>query len=131
MANDPADQANSFQLEGDGIHVSYAATSFSGVPLFSYQDNVRHLEFSGDQIKVEPSAIGDLVSVVIVSSVDANRTTFTLVAPNTIIRGGAPAHITTFGVTTLHRFSIIGRPTGQTEIYTTHALKGSAEFVVS
>lgn len=131
MANPTPEHANLFHLDGDGLHVTFSATSITGDPLFTYQDAFRHLEFKGDQIKIEQTAIGELVSVVILPSIDRDRTTFTLVVPNTVLRLHGPAAIATIGVTTVHRFSIIGSPNGQTEFYTPHALRGTAEFVVS
>jgi len=126
-------EANVFQLSGDGLHISFSATSITGEALFTYQSASQHIEFRGSQIKIEPTAIGDLVSVVIFHGVDRNFTTFSAAIPKTLLGpSGGAVNVTTFGVTTLHRTSVVGPPVlGQTELYTTHHLHGAAQFVVS
>jgi hypothetical protein len=121
---------NLFELSGDGIHVTYSASSFDGQPRFSYQDANQSKQFSGDQIRAEKTVIGTLVSVTIFQTIDAGSTTFTVLIPTVNLRASDSANITTYGVTTLHKFSIIGAPQGQTEFYAAHALGGVALWVV-
>jgi hypothetical protein len=42
---------NFFQLQGDGIHVTYSTLGFDAKPHFSYQDAAQNIQFSGDQIR--------------------------------------------------------------------------------
>jgi hypothetical protein len=51
-------QANTFELSGKSIHVSYSSTSFTGVPLFSYRDDRLSRSFSGEEIHVEDTDVG-------------------------------------------------------------------------
>lgn len=127
----PSNEANSFGLHGDGIFVSYSATSFNGDPLLTYHDSVRNLNFRGtNDIQVEKTQIGDLVTVVIAPSIDSGFTTFSILIPKTNLSGGH-VNVTTFGVTTLHRRLVVGPPLlGQTEIYHSHRLVGTGDFVV-
>jgi hypothetical protein len=122
---------NLFELAGDGISVTYASTSFGGKPLLSYHDQFQSKSFVGDQIRTVETEIGALVTVTILLTVDAGSTTFTVLIPNVNLRTSDSAQITTYGVTTLHRFSIIGPPQGQSEFYTAHQLSGTASFVVT
>jgi hypothetical protein len=123
-------QPNLFELSGDGIHITYSATSFDGQPRFSYQDASETKQFVGNQIRTEKTVVGTLVSVTIAMTPDAGSTTFTVLIPTVNLRVSDSANITTYGLTTLHKFSIIGAPQGQTELYTTHPLQGTALWVV-
>jgi hypothetical protein len=122
---------NLFELAGDGISVSYSTTSFGGKPVLSYHDAFQSKSFVGDQIRTVETEIGTLVTVTIFLTVDSGSTTFTILIPAVNLRTSDSVQISTFGITTLHRFSIIGPPQGQTESYTTHRLSGTASFVVT
>jgi len=125
-------EPNLFELSGGGIHVTYATTTFAGPPQFYYHDGSISKLFTGDQIRVtKDPALGTLVSVTILPTVDTGSTTFTLLVPNINLRMSDVANITTVGITTLHKFSIVRPPQGQTEFYTSHALSGTAAFVVA
>jgi hypothetical protein len=52
-----------------------------GATGFSYQDATRSLIFGTEQVQVEDSALGKIVTVVIVPTVDIGNATFSLVAP--------------------------------------------------
>ena len=120
---------NFFQLHGEEIIVSYSTSGFTGKPQFSYHDTQFSKTFSGDAIRVAETEIGTLVSVTIVLNPDAGSTDFTLFLPRINLRLFETVHISTIGVTTLRRFSIIGPPHGQDDFYTSHKLSGSASFV--
>jgi len=132
LANPPAlKHPNLFDLAGDGISVSYASTSFSGKPLLSYHDGFQSKSFVGDQIRTVETEIGTLVTVTIFLTVDSGSTTFSILIPVVNLRTSDSAPITTYGITTLHRFSIIGPPQGQAEFSTAHQMSGTASFVVA
>jgi len=126
----PIRHPNLFDLAGGGIHVTYSTTSITGKPIFSYHDATQSKQFTGDQIRTTDTEIGTLVTVTIFLTPDAGSTTFTLLLPIVTLRTADSAHIATYGITTLHRFSIIGPPQGQSESYTAHRLQGSASFVL-
>ncbi|HEY8125376.1 MAG TPA: hypothetical protein VIF88_08160 [Methylocystis sp.] len=65
----------------------------------------------------------------IVLTPDSGSTDFTLFIPRINLRLFETVHISTIGVTTLRRFSIIGPPHGQDDFYTSHKLSGTASFV--
>jgi hypothetical protein len=124
-----ANQSNSYQLSGGGIHVSYTTTSISGKPLFSYHDTHQFKSFSGDQIRTAATDIGTLVTVVLHLTIDAGSTTFSLLLPHVNLPASNSAHITAEGITTLQRFSL-PPPVGQTQLYTVRSLQGTAAFLV-
>ena len=126
-----ANAANLYVLSGPGLHISYSTTSIAGVPQFHYQDGTQSHSFSGPQIKTEATAIGTLVTVVTRMTVDTGSTTFTLVVPPVTLPASNTTSIATFGVTTVHRFSIIKAfMVGQDDLYTVKQLSGTAQFVV-
>jgi hypothetical protein len=121
---------NLYDLHGHQLHITYSTTSIDGKPRFQYHDNFRTLEFSGDQIRALDSEIGTLVTVTIRLTPDLGSTTFTLLVPQVNLNQSTQAQITTFGVTTLHRFSIAPQlDQGQIEHYTIAELSGTATVV--
>jgi hypothetical protein len=125
-----ANQPTLYELSGNGIHVTYSTSSIAGKPLFNYHDAFQVKNFSGDEIQTVDTIIGKLVSVFLIRTVDGGSTSFTLVVPSVTLPPSNVATIVTEGITALHKFSIIGPPQGQTELYTFHRLHGTARFVV-
>jgi hypothetical protein len=125
--------ANLFQLQGRGIHVTYSATSFSGQPLFQYQDEHGTQNFHGDQINIVSTPIGSLVSVTIRRTVDSGSTSFSVVIPTVNVLGaGQASPVHTDGVTTVHRFNIVPMLNqGQMEIYRVTPLTGTATLIIA
>jgi hypothetical protein len=129
-----AQQPNTFELSGHGIQISYSTTSFSGKPLFTYHNHNQIKQFSGDEIQTETTVLGTLVTVTIFLTPDRGSTTFTLLVPKINLNppGFTTAHVTTEGITTLHKLAVVGpQPQGQTEFYTVHELRGTATIVVA
>ncbi|QEL14594.1 hypothetical protein [Limnoglobus roseus] len=122
---------NVYHLHGGGIHVTYSTTSISGQPLFSYHDTHGSHNFMGDQITVEKTSIGNLVTVVLRLTPDAGSTSFSVLIPIVNLTGPThPSPVQTEGITTIHRFSI--NPAllhGQIELYHVTPLHGTANQV--
>jgi hypothetical protein len=124
-------QPNLYELSGEGIHVTYSTTSFGGQPLLTYQDASQSKHFMGEQIRTVETEIGTLVTVTIFLTVDSGSTTFTVLIPKVNLRSSDSVSISTEGITTVHRFLVIGPPLqGQTELYTVYPLEGTASFVL-
>jgi hypothetical protein len=130
MANGPI-APNLYVVSGSGVHVTYSTESFGGGPQFTYQDATVSRTFSGGEIRTEQTELGTLVSVTLSLTPDFGSTAFTLVVPKVnLSTASSSVPIHTFGVTTLHRTSIIGPiGLGQTETYTVKKLAGHAEIV--
>jgi len=122
---------NLFQLHGQQLNVSYALSGIDGKPHFSYQDAHHALQFSGDQIRVVNTEIGNIVTVTIQLTVDSGSTSFSLLVPTVNLDPtDKSAQITTEGITTLHHFSLVpSLNRGQTELYTYTKLTGTAQVV--
>ena len=121
-----------FVLAGGGLHVTYSTSSFFGGPHFTYQDAFRTLNFSGSQIRtVNVPDLGTVVSVTIMLTVDTGSTTFSVLIPQVNLVGAMSVPISTEGITTVHRFSVIPVLNhGQQEFYTVTPLTGTASHVL-
>jgi hypothetical protein len=112
------------------LSVSYATSGIDGKPHLQYHDTHETLHFSGEEIRTIDSEVGTLVSVTIRRTVDSGSTSFTLVIPNVNLGQSTQTHISTFGITTIHRFSVVPIfNQGQVETYTETQLEGTAELV--
>jgi hypothetical protein len=123
-----------YELHGGGISVTYHPLFVGGVPALTYQDAHRTLHFRGDQIrKVEVPDLGTVISVTLVMTVDTGSTTFSLLLPRVSLPGqtGASTHISTEGITTVHRLSPVpAMNIGQRDVYTCTPLHGTASLVI-
>ena len=138
MATIPASQtANLYSLHNNviqggqfSLNVSYSTSGFDGKAHFHYQDTHQTLNFVGDQIRTVESDVGMLVSVTIRQTVDSGSTTFSLIIPSVRLQSPGKIPISTLGITTVHRFSVIPQfNLGQLETYSVSQLEGTAEFV--
>ena len=108
MASPSLVQPNLYQLSGGHyhgghIHVSYlthsgpATPQFpQGPPHFTYHDASQSLSFSGSEVEVVQTELGQIVSVRIRMTVDAGSTTFSVLVPRVNLVPGQPAPITGF-----------------------------------
>ncbi len=125
-------QANSFQLSGGSIVVSYSKTSISGVPLLNYRDNNTNRNFSGQEISIQETELGQLITVTLEAVPDLRTVTFTLILPLVNLSNGSESiRINVPGITTTTRTTIAGPGSGAEKTYTTVNLRGTAKFVVS
>jgi hypothetical protein len=123
-----------YELHGGGISVTYHPVFVGAVPALTYQDPHRTLHFRGDQIRrVEVPDIGTVISVTLVMTVDTGSTTFSLVLPPVSLPNytGASTHISTEGITTVHRRSPVPAfNVGQRDVYTFTPMQGTASIVI-
>jgi hypothetical protein len=124
---------NVYQLDNaaQGIHVSYSDGSGGAIAGLQIHIGGQTHNFGANDLTTLASDVGRLVSVVLRRTVDSGSTTFTLVVPAVNLHGpNQPITIHTYGITTLHRFSIIPQLNfGQTEVDTVFPLTGTANFV--
>jgi hypothetical protein len=122
---------NFYELAGGGISVSYIPSGAGGQAFFTYHDGNRTLSLHGAEVhRVEVPNLGSVVSVTTVPTVDNGFTTFSILIPavNLPNQRGALAPITSEGITTVHRFSLVPALNGgQRECYTVTEMRGTAE----
>jgi len=127
-------QANTFELNGKSIHVSYASTSFTGVPTLSYRDDQLSRSFSGEEIRVADSELGQLITVTLEAIPDLKVVTFTLALPIvTVPQTNTPISIKITGITVTNPTTIGGPKLlgpGPQKLYSIVNMKGTAQFLV-
>ena len=125
---------NLYELSGHGIHVTFFPVGAGGVAHFSYQDAQRSLQFSGDQIRtVAVADLGTVVSVTLVLTPDSGSTTFSVLLPQVNLDNhrGSSVPVSTDGITTHHRFSLIPQLLrGQLERYHVTPMHGTASLAI-
>lgn len=122
---------NLFELRSKLLHVTYSTTGIDGKAHFTYQDAHRTLSFRGDEIRTAETEMGTLVSVYINRTIDSGSTTFSILIPTINLESMLAAPVATRGITTIHKYSMIpALNRGQTEIYSTVILNGTARAVV-
>lgn len=132
MANG-TQQPTQFNLQGDGVTMSYSSTSFSGAPQFSYRDATHNVDRSGNEIRSENTEIGTLVTIDIIDTPDVEAVSFSLVLPRINLGpNNQPVTLQTIGVrTTDHTTAFVTEPIlGAGQTYETIDLRGTARFVV-
>jgi hypothetical protein len=122
------DQANRFELECDGVRVTYSTSSFAGPPQLSYTGPEGELSFSGSEIETLPSALGSEVTVTLESVPDLHTIALTLLLPSFKLTAGE-ATFDTLAIKVTHHTTIAGPPAGAGETYEAIALHGVAQSV--
>ncbi|MCW1968864.1 MAG: hypothetical protein KIH69_012205 [Anaerolineae bacterium] len=81
MANSVT-RPNLFQIRGRGLRVTYSTSSITGDPLLSYSGIYGDQQFRGEEIGLEETAIGMLVTVTVNRIPDAESALFTMLLPH-------------------------------------------------
>jgi hypothetical protein len=118
---------NTYHLHGHGLKVTYVTADVDGTAHLTYRNGHKTLQFSGDEIQVEQSEMGTLVTVTVAMTVDRGSTSFTLVLPETNLGDAQHTRIHAEGITTLHKFTNIPAfQQGQQDFYHISQLEGTA-----
>src|SRR5688572_12550708 len=124
--NDP----NLYELNGEGIVVSYSTTSIDGKARLTYTKGRKSLSFSGKEITSSQTTIGTLVSVLIATVPDKSSTTFSILLPAIMLPDNSKKQsFRTIGITTVTSTSIAGPVKGVQQTYKTVQLRGNAQQV--
>ena len=124
----PVFTPNEYRFSGHHLDVEYLPTGPGGESFVSYQDPTRSLSFRGADVEVVQTAAGQLVSVVIVRTVDVGDTTFSFLIPRVNLEDAQKsAPVRTLGITAIHRTVLApGLGHGQTDSYSVLQLVGTA-----
>jgi hypothetical protein len=124
---------NLFTFSGrrDDAQVTFSTTSITGQPQFTYHDDTRDVSATGDEITVERTVLGTLVTITLETVPDLHTVTATLVLPDLGGLSGPVTHFATFLVLTENRTSIGGPAlvTGALQRYTVIKGRGTAQEV--
>lgn len=125
--------ANLFEVEGYGVQITYSRSSITGDPRFTYVDKDHNLGFSGNEIRVQATEIGELVTVTLEVVADLRTLTVTLLVPEfNLPEDTQQSPFETEALCTTHH-TTIGGPglvQGQLKSYKSVALSGTARHVV-
>jgi hypothetical protein len=124
-------QPNLFQLAGEYTQITYSTTSITGQPQFHYQDQQRDVNVTGDDIRLQETEIGTLVTVTLEEIPDLHTLTVSLLVPEINLNEGNESPLSTLAILTTHRTSIggPGLVEGQLKTYEVVALEGTASLV--
>lgn len=125
-------RANLFELHDKSIQVSYSDTSILGGPLLNYHDEHITLSLRGEEIRIQNSEIGQLITVTLEAIPDLQTVTFTLILPIVMVMSQArETRIEVPAITTTNPTTIAGPPPGAQQLYWVTKLQGTAQFIVS
>jgi hypothetical protein len=131
-------QPNMYSLRADGVEITYATSSLTGEPTFSFTYEEIEVQATGDEITTAPVVpgagwpLGTLVAVYVDAAPDAWARTLTLMLPDINLDEGRETPFTTFAMLTRHLTSIAGPGlvTGQLQEYELIPLHGTAQAVM-
>jgi hypothetical protein len=96
MADQP--NANQFTLRGHHIEVKYTVGATPGIPALHYKEGSVSRDFKTNEITVDRTALGSLVSIPLSRSVDTGGTTFAFFLPAIEVTRGQTAEFTTVAI---------------------------------
>ncbi len=121
---------NQFDLQGQGVSISYSTSSLAGPPQLSFKKGRKMLNFSGGEIGVLDTLIGALISVTIAKTVDRGFTSFSFLLPTIDLKTQSTKQLfRTIGITTVHTTTIAGPAKGVQQTYRSVQLRGAARQV--
>lgn len=124
--------ANLFELSSRTIHVTYSTTSVLGGPILSYRDTTLSRSFRGEEIRIENTALGEVITVTLETISDLRTVTFCLIVPIvTVMPQSSGTQVKVVGVTATAPTTIAGPPLGPQQLYSAVYLRGTAQFIVS
>lgn len=124
-------EPNLYELSCDGVTVTYSTSSFDGSPRLSFQDTERNLNFSGEEIGTQATALGTEVTVTLEAIPDAQTVTLTLLVPGINLGQEQEVEFATVAIETTN-LTTIGGPaliTGPLQTYRVIELTGTARSV--
>jgi hypothetical protein len=131
-------QPTQFELEGYGVRITYSTSSFAGPPQFSYRgpgvssDEEVEATASGDDIRVEETQVGTLVTVVTQTIPDLGTSSVTILVPSFNMQGETEVPFETAAILAVAHTSIGGPQLvrGQLTSYRAVSLQGTATSAV-
>jgi hypothetical protein len=124
-----ANTPNLYQLSSDELVISYTTSNSNGQPQLDYQGPRGTLSFTGNDVRIEQTTLGTLITVFLVRTVDTGSVTFTLLVPGVNLAGTGEQPIQTIAIETNNLFNILERNTArQTQTYQVYNLIGAADY---
>lgn len=122
-------QANLYTLQGYDIQITYSTTSITGQPQFNYSDRIETRNFMGDEIIVEQTGLGSMVTVQLKNNAaDEGLESVTLLIPVIDLAGAQSVDIQTLAILTKQAV-FVAPATQQLQQYESVCLSGTAQVV--
>ncbi len=119
---------NQFTLNGEHLRVKLTLGGMDGESHLRYQDSHQVRDFTGDEIHLESTSLGQFATVTTLDTADIGHSSFTLIIPAVNVSTG-PQTVATLGITTMHRTRPAAIARGQLRSYHITELRGSAKHV--
>jgi hypothetical protein len=120
--------ANKFTLRGYQIEVDYTVGGNPSFPALTFRRGAASKSFTPAEIRTEATALGALVSVPLVKTIDTGGETFAFVLPEIDAPKGQTANFTTAAF--LERFSGPASVPRRLPRWEAHVLEGTAQSVI-
>lgn len=117
-----------FQLSCDGVQITYLTNDQDGKPHFMYKDAEYDRSYIGDEIRIQQSEFGSLVTVTLRYLPDADSTTITLTVPPVWVRDLSES-VQTLAIKCLHIMTMLP-PSGAAQSYEAILMKGSVKSTI-
>ena len=125
----PGKAPNMYSFAGTGMSISYTTTSIDGKPRLSLKMGGKTVNFSGAQITTSDSALGTLVTVYTMRTIDGPSQSLTIVLPGVRLPANNRQAVTAIAILTNHRGVMIPMP-GQLSTSKVVSLRGTATSVM-
>jgi hypothetical protein len=90
--------ANKFTLKGDQVDIDYTIGANPSFPALTYKNGATTKSFKPSEITTQSTALGSLVSIPLLKTVDTGGETFGFFLPEIDVPSGQTATFTTAGV---------------------------------
>src|SRR5271165_3602052 len=90
--------ANKFTLKGSHVHIEYTIGANPSFPALTFDGGAFHKSFKPDAVKTDSTGLGQLVSVSLITSIDAGGERFGFFLPSIDVQSGKTAHFHTVGI---------------------------------
>ena len=116
---------NEFQLAGKGVQITYLTSDRDGKPHLTYKDAECDRSFTADEIRIQQSELGTLVTVTLGYLPDVGSDTFTLIIPQVRV-AQLSEPVKTLAIKCHHSTPMLPQP-GVAESYHVIPLQGSVQ----
>ncbi len=125
--------ANHFELRRGRTRITYTVSDKGGQPQLGYDDGEEQRTFRGDEVRIEATALGSLVTVTLRFVADGPTDLLTVILPEVLLKDHRAARFRTPVVFHTVAGSLVGHPTdpGPVQTYAVKTYRGTASFVVS
>ncbi|GAC1385443.1 MAG: hypothetical protein NVSMB33_14500 [Ktedonobacteraceae bacterium] len=89
-----------YSLSGDNVQITYEPNALDGQSHFTYQDADAKRDFTGDEIRLQQTELGTILSVTLKPSVDAGATILNLIMPAIRLQGEQEVPFQTLAIIT-------------------------------